>query len=121
MDEIPIDELRKFVRQFLIDLKNLIYDKGLIVQNREVNKQNLLELGLTGKQREEIVISLSVADYCSGPTKDMYQPGDYWIFGKIIDGDEIYIKLKIVGQQGEEFAVCFSFHKSEHSLKYPFA
>lgn len=94
MAEISEDELRKFVRQFLEEFKALIYDKGLLVQDRKINKQYLLELGLTARQREEIVLSLSVLDYSSGPIKDEYKPGDYWVFGKYIDSAEIYIKLK---------------------------
>lgn len=120
MAEISEDELRKFVRQFLEEFKALIYEKGLQVQNRQINKQHLLELGLTAKQREEIVLSLSVLDYSSGPIKDEYKPGDYWVFGKHVDGVEVYIKLKIAGYRGTEHAVCFSFHKSAHPLSYPF-
>jgi hypothetical protein len=38
-----------------------------------------------------------------------------------LDVIEIYIKLKIVSyNNGNERAVCFSFHPSEHPLKYPF-
>jgi len=121
MAEISEDELGKFVRQFLEEFKALMYEKGLLVQDRQINKQHLLELGLTAKQREEIVLSLSVLDYSSGPIKDEYKPGDYWVFGKHIDSTEVYIKLKIAGHPGTEHAVCFSFHKSEYPLSYPYA
>ncbi len=121
MAEKHEDELRKFTRQFLDDFKALIYEKGLLVKDRQINERHLLELGLTGRQREEIVLSLSILDYSSGPIKDEYKPGDYWVFGKRIDGIEVYIKLKIAGHLGTEHAVCFSFHKAEHPLSYPFA
>jgi hypothetical protein len=121
MDEIPEDELRKFVRQFLGEFKALIYEKGLLVQDRQINKHFLLELGLTEQQREEIVLSLSVTDYHSGPIKDEYKPGDYWVFGRHIDGIELYIKIKISGRPEEEFAVCLSFHKADYPLSYPLA
>jgi len=121
MDEIPEDELRIYVRQFLDEFKALILENGLIVKERQKNKDALLELGLTGKQREGFVLSLSVLDYSSGPVKDEYRHGDYWVFGTQIDGVEVYIKLEIVGQSGTEHAVCLSFHKADRPLSYPFA
>jgi hypothetical protein len=120
MDEQPDDELRRLVRQFLEEFKALIYEKGLFVQDRQINRQDLLRLGLTAKQREEAVLSLSVLDYNTDPIKDEYKSGDYWVFGKHIEGVEIYIKLKIAGHYGTEHAVCFSFHKSKYPLSYPF-
>jgi hypothetical protein len=120
MDEIPKEDLPKFVHQFLTEFKALIYEKGLYVRERQINKLPLLGLGLTARQREEIVLSLSVLDYSSGPIKDEYKPGDYWVFGKQIEGVEIYIKLKIAGPPGAERAVCFSFHEADHPLNYPF-
>jgi hypothetical protein len=75
MDEIQEDELRKYVRQFLEEFKSLIFENGLQVTDRQINKLHLLELGLTAKQREEIVLSLSVLDYNSGPINDEYKPG----------------------------------------------
>jgi hypothetical protein len=120
MDEIPKDELFRFIHQFLNEFKALIYEKGLHVKDRQINQRHLLELGLTARQREEIVLSLSVLDYNSGPIKDEYNPGDYWVFGKKIDDVEIYIKLKIAGSPGMEQAVCFSFHKAEYPMNYPY-
>ncbi len=88
--------------------------------DRVKNRDSLFDLGLTGKQREEIVLELSVLDYSSGPIEDEYKPGLYWVFGKQVEGVEIYIKLKITEHHGKEYASCFSFHKSERPLSYPF-
>lgn len=120
MDDKSKDELRKFVRQFLDEFKVLIYGNKLSITDRLKNRDALLELGFTDKQRKEIILSLSVLDYSSGPIKDNLKAGIYWIFGKKIDGVEVYIKLKIVEYDDEDYAVCFSFHKSESPLKYPF-
>lgn len=119
MDEISKEEQSKYVRQFLKEFKALIDEKGLIVTDRVTNKDSLLVLGLTGKQRDEIVLSLSVTDYSSGPIEDKYKSGSYWIFSTQFEGVEIYIKLKISGHPGAEYASCFSFHKSERPLKHP--
>ena len=118
MDDFTEEKFRRIVNQFLNDFKNLVLDKSLYIHSRQNNRDALLDLGLTAQQREEIILSLSVADYCSGPEKDKYKPGYYWVFGKKIDNAEIYIKLKISEYQGEEYPICFSFHGSEHPLKY---
>jgi hypothetical protein len=104
----------------LKEFKDLIFEHGLLVTNRLVNRDALLDLGLTGRQRDEIILELSVSDYSSGPIRDEYKPGHYWVFGKRIDGVEVYIKLRIAGQPGKEQAVCISFHKAERQLNYPF-
>jgi hypothetical protein len=120
MDDIPESELRKYVLQFLKELKDLIHENGLFVLPHQKNKEALIDLGLTVKLRVEIVLSLSVSDYSAGPIRDEYEPGDYWVFGKKIDGVEVYIKLRITEKSGYERAKCLSFHKAERPLNYPF-
>jgi hypothetical protein len=119
MDETK-SKLEQYVRQFLYEFKALVLEKGLFVTERVKNKESLIELGLTAKQREEIILALSTIDYNAGPIKDEYKTGQYWVFGKHVEGVEIYIKLKIAEQDGDEHAICFSFHKSEQPLSYPF-
>jgi hypothetical protein len=121
MDDISEEELRTHVKNFLKEIKELILAEGLRVKDRVINKESLLKLGLTQKQREDEVLSLSISNYSSGPHKDIYKPGDYWVFGKLIDGIEVYIKLKIAGPPGHEHALCLSFHKSDNPLTYPFS
>jgi len=74
----------------------------------------LIELGLTKEQRQEIILSLTPEDYCEGPTPDREGPGMWWVFGKIEEGREIYIRLKVT-----HAPICFSFHPAEQSLQYP--
>jgi hypothetical protein len=121
MADIPDEELQNFIRNFLKEFKALVIEHGLIVQERLKNQQGLLALGLTFRQREAIVLSLSLEDYSAGPVEDEYKPGHYWIFGKRIEDVEVYIKVKIAGPPEKEHAVCFSFHKAEYPLSYPFA
>jgi len=64
------------------------------------------------------ILSLSVNDFCEGPLKDKSVPGNLWVFGKVIRGEEIYIKLKLSG--GGQFVTILSFHIAEAPLNYPF-
>ena len=58
MDEYPDDELRRFIREFLEDFKALVYEDGLYVQARVINRDHLLELGLTERQRETVGLNI---------------------------------------------------------------
>jgi len=40
-----------------------------------------------------------------------------WIFGKVIKGQQVYIKLTISKMTGG--AVCISFHKAEYPMEFP--
>jgi hypothetical protein len=44
-----------------------------------------------------------------------------WVFGKHLEGVEIYIKLRIAEFSDMERAVCVSFHRAEYPLDYPLA
>lgn len=121
MEGMSNEELRHQILDFLRDFKELMGQGQCIVRDHLKNLQALNDLGFTVRMRDEILLSIELQDYSSGPTPDEMHPGDYWIFGSAIDSNEIYIKLKIVAyNNGSEKAVCISFHPSEGPLKHPF-
>jgi hypothetical protein len=68
--------------------------------------------------REEIILNLEVEDYSEGPLEESQQGGvEMWVFGKVIKGQEIYIKLTISKVTGG--AICISFHKAEFPMEFP--
>jgi hypothetical protein len=87
---------------------------GVYVMDRVKNRDALLDLGLTKRQREEIILSLTPEDYCGGPLRDKKGSGHVWIFGRVEEGREIYIKLKVT-----HMPICLSFHPAEHPLQHP--
>lgn len=109
---------RKIVAQFLKQFKQIAEANGIYVVPRRKNKLDLISLGITEKIREAIILSLTPDNYCKGPEADRDQPGDLWFFGKTENGDEIYIKLKIVAAKGTYIAKCLSFHRAERKLVY---
>jgi hypothetical protein len=120
-----LDEaLENIVAQFLKQFK-VLAQSGLYVSPREVNTQALIDMGLTFEDRRNAILSLSVEDYSSGPVQDLVQAGDVWIFGKLVNGIEVYIKLKCVEYipAGTSAVVrqakCISFHAAKTSLPYP--
>jgi hypothetical protein len=54
-----------------------------------------------------------------GPEPDKDKPGDIWIFGKEIEGKEVYIKLKIAIVGEVRIAKCISFHIANFPLSFP--
>jgi len=117
-----LDELTKVgVRDFLMEFKKIaVTGRGLDIVNRRENLDALAKLGLTKKNLKEEIMTLSVEDYCEGPEPDRDRPGDIWVFGKHIGGEEIYIKLKIAQVGKEKIAKCLSFHAANFPLCYPY-
>lgn len=121
MEGFSEEELRRQILNFLKDFKELMGQGHYYVKEHHKNIQALRDLGINARLRDEFILSVAKDDYSSGPNPDEYHPGYYWVFGKNLDAVEIYIKLKIVSlNNGNERAVCLSFHPSEHPLKYPF-
>jgi hypothetical protein len=111
------DEVSDQVKQFLLDFKQVASARGIDLVPREGNILTLQYLGITKKNLEEILLGLSVADFCNGPIQDKSRPGELWEFGKDIDGEDVYIKLKVV--KDVNLAKCISFHIAKYPLRYP--
>jgi len=115
--EIP---LKIQVALFLKEFKQIVTQgRGLDIINRRENLESLSGLGLTKKNCKNEILNLSVSNYCSGPEPDKDLPGKVWVFGKIIDGKEIYIKLKIAHVNSMRIAKCISFHIANYPLEFP--
>lgn len=80
--------VEKFLSQFKIKLE--VFDI-FFLDGREKNSQALLDLN---------------------NFKEM------WVFGKDVNGCEVYIKVAM-GEPNNR-TLCISFHKAEHKMAYPF-
>ncbi len=108
------------VKKFLLEFKTVASEKGVfLLDYRQDTYQTLQYLGLTKQNVEEILLSLSVTDFSSGPEPDRNRDGEIWEFGYDLDGQEIYIKLKLDTFEGELTPKCLSFHIPKHPIKYP--
>lgn len=111
----------RVISKFLKEFKNIaVKGRGLDIVSRKENIKALADLGLTKKNCKHEIISLSVSDYCEGPKPDKDKPGYIWVFGKEIDGKEVYIKLKIARVGKEKIAKCISFHTANYPLSFPY-
>lgn len=113
---ITTEEITAFLNLF--NIKAQIF--GIRFRDdRQKNRETLLQLEITPVQREVIVKSLQVQDYVEGPVIDVLnKQREMWVFGKDVKGREVYIKITLGNENGQ--TICISFHIAEHPLEYPF-
>ena len=118
-----MDEREK-VRDFLQSIKetiaNPVADQGWVLVPRPENKECILQLGFKYRDISETLLDLSVEDYCEGPCRDRDQPGDLWVFGKVMENKAVYIKMKLASFGPLRIVRIISFHFAEHKLEHPF-
>lgn len=113
------------VGRFLREVKETItkppgqYQSWVLVPRPE-NKDCMAELGFRFSDIRDVILGLSVADYCEGPVSDHDRPGDFWVFGKMMDGREVYIKLKLASLDVLRMLRVVSFHFAKEPICYPF-
>ena len=112
--------MRKQIHTFLIEFKKAVTQgSGVMLVPRHDTLVTLGHLGITKRNLEEILLTLSVDNYSSGPEIDRGKGGDIWVFGKNIRSYEIYIKLKVADVAGTRIARCISFHIAKYPMEYP--
>ena len=111
---------RNQIEAFLKELKSKVEIFGLIYHdNRGKNAQAILDLNITPVKRTEIIKKLEPEDFSEGPINEvMMGLLPMWIFGKMVNTSEVYIKISLGNINSQ--AVCISFHLAEHPLNYPF-
>jgi len=109
-------DIERFLKQFKAKLK--VFD--VVYINREKNTQALLELEITPAERRRVLENIELRDYSDGPLEETMHDGlsNMWVFGKLVKGTEVYIKITI-GTENRP-VICVSFHPAEHPLTYPF-
>jgi hypothetical protein len=109
----------KEINLFLREFKVVVKKRGIDFIPRQEFIETLTLFGITRRNCEEEILSLSVDDYCQGPDDDRDRPGKVWIFGRHIEDREVYIKLKLATVGKEMIAKCLSFHPAEFPLCFP--
>lgn len=107
------------VNLILLKIKLLIGEgKCSFEEQREKNMRTLAALGLLPEDVFEILMELTPQNYYRGPSTDYNtnEPDSIWEFGIILEGREIYIKLKLTA----DFVKDISFHFAEKPMEFPF-
>ena len=107
------------VELFLNDFKlKMQFMDVVFLNDRGKNAKTLAILEIPITKQKQIVEELEVKDYSEGPIEDTNFVGSpLWVFGKIVKGHELYIKISM-GMPNRS-TLCISFHISEFSINYP--
>ena len=109
-------EIQKFLNEF--HQKVEVFDL-IILNEREKNARTQAALELTPNGQREVIKSIEVEDYSEGPIKNLLNAwGDLWVFGKDVNGQEVYIKIAY--GMPNSHAICISFHVAEFPMNYPY-
>ena len=86
---------------------------------RDKSLDTIARLGITIQQAKDEILGLTCEDYYRGPIPDKDRKGEeFWEFGKIISGKQVFIKLKAKSKHG--VAICFSFHTPDKTIEYQY-
>lgn len=107
-------EVEKFPSEFKVKANMF----GVIFRDdRQKNMDTTIALELTMRKKMEILMNLQADDYSDGPIDDILNRiANMWVFGKVIKGKEVYIKISM-GMPNDS-TICISFHFSEHPINY---
>jgi len=109
------------VERFLNIFKSC-WDGNVVPRTDTKNDDTLSILGITPRHRAEEIKRLRYENYFRGPSPDHDGNPDkhWWEFGRVIDGYEIYIKIRVYERKDGSFAAkCMSFHIAEWPISYP--
>lgn len=114
---------KQFVAVFLQSACDLIDESFELIPSQK-NVSTLSELGFSKKVVKEEIRRLVPEDFSEIPKQLDGSSGTAWVFGKMVEGKEIYIKLEICGYSNRgdkrKTLYCHSFHVSENKMVYPF-
>ena len=114
---------REEVERFLAQAREVI-PSSFNIRHAAKNKETILALGYNYEAVRQEILGLDGSHYCEGPVDEHHTRNQVWIFGKIIQNREVYIKIKLIGMNNEGQEVdtvhCLSFHFAEYSLDHPY-
>lgn len=133
--KLSVQSKEKEIIEFLKELKNILHSEGfnidsdftIIKSKKKSGKEQystpytLLDLDYDVSDVVDRLKELTIREYSETLVdKDDTNPPLLFVFGKDINGKQIYIKLKIKGSQTRH-VLCVSFHYAEEKMIFPYA
>ena len=133
--KLSVQSKEKEIVEFLRELKNILQRKEFdidrdlkIIKSKKYNEKvqystpyTLVDLDYDASDVAERLKELTIREYSETLVdKDDLNPPLLFVFGKDINGKQVYIKLKIKGDQTRH-VLCVSFHYAEKKMSFPYA
>ena len=106
--EVSIRSEKKQVIEFLSELHGIMSKDDFNIQKQFV---------FIKSSKEEMMYSTR---YALADLEYDDNPPLLFVFGKTIEGKEVYIKLKIKGEEKKRI-LCVSFHYAKYKMNHPYA
>ena len=98
----------------LEQIKNLAEEREFTISERQKNIDTFVRLKYVPPYLDdvaEVLISLVLTDYVKGPEEDKDGfPGEVYVFKKSVDSLDIYIKIRVLEEDGMIYMTVISFH-----------
>ena len=133
--KLSIQSKEKEIVEFLNELKNILQSEEFnidndltIIKSKKKGEKvqystpyTLLDLDYDASDVVERLKELTIKDYSETLVdKDDLNPPLLFVFGKDINENQVYIKLKIKGTQTRH-VLCVSFHYAQEKMLFPYA
>lgn len=103
----------------MTNFKVKLADSGFTFSHeRQKNTETVAYLEIQRSDVKGILADLLVVDYSEGPSPSQMLGGaEMWVFGRVVKGHEIYIKITLGIPNNP--VICISFHLAEYPMNYP--
>lgn len=133
--KLSVKSTEKEVVEFLSQLQNILKQNDFnvnrdlrIIKSKKDEKDirystpyTMVDLEYDDSDVTARLSELTIRDYCETLVdKDDVNPPLLFVFGKDIKGKQIYIKLKIKGNERKRI-LCVSFHYAKEKMMFPYA
>ena len=118
-----LDELHELLTSIDFDMNTdiTLISKKKLYDDKHSTPYTLLDLDYDVLDVVERLKELKVKEYSETKIdRDDLEPPLLFVFGKIINGKLVYIKLKIKGNQKRRI-ICVSFHYVKNTMNFPYA
>ena len=139
MEKIHMSSARADVKEFLSHMNSILSSDGFNIDRDFVfqrnrgqdepddeytNENTMLELDYDTEDVVEELKSLTIEDYSESIVDNVAEGFKiFFVFGKQINGRDVYIKVRIKqrGRTADDFVFCISFHFAKHPITvYPY-
>ena len=120
----PKQDVEEFIEKMLaiLNKESFSVDRDLTINPSEKNDETMVELDYDTEDVAKELRSLVVENYSETKFDSAFEYVTYlYVFGKIVQGKLIYIKVKIRSRINNKNILCLSFHEAKYKMEFPYS